>query len=150
MHISLTIQDFVSLSPAAQAEIMAIWNGHPVEKPAPKLVVDADYTGIDMEDREDLTPKQIRKWMEKASDKTKDGLRVFAELGPIVTSQQLVDAGIDNLGHFQSRVTMRTRTVSGDPDAYLFGWNEWTDGEGLYGITEMTYRSLRQYFGLPN
>lgn len=35
----------------------------------------------------------------------------------------LEDAGIENYGHCQGRVTKRTRTVAGDKEAWLFAWD---------------------------
>ena len=99
----------------------------------------------------DLTLRDLQTWMEAASDKTKLGLRVFAESGPVIIAQALTDAGITNISHFQSRVTVRTRTVTGDKNAFLFGWDDWeivAEGKGKYGVTPITHQSLRRYFNL--
>ena len=64
------------------------------------------------------------------------------------------EAGIENYGHFQGRVTKRTRTITGDKHAFLFTWDDWNDGEnaergyGHYAVTDTTFRSLRGYFKL--
>lgn len=111
----------------------------------------ADYDGIDMEDVYDLTPRKVETWMEVASDKTKAGMRIFAEHGPVVKAEQLTKSGIENLPHFQSRTTIRTRTVTRDRQAFLLGWDDWgtaEDGKGRYAVTPMTFQSLRRYFKL--
>ena len=89
--------------------------------------------------------------MEAAADKTKLGLRVLADQGPVVRAQVLIDAGITNLPHFQSRTTIRTRTVTGDKGAFLLGWDDWAEaeeGQGRYAVTPITHQSLRRYFQL--
>ena len=77
---------------------------------------EARYAGIDMTDVVDLSFRQMQKWMAGASAPTKAGLYVFATRSPIVHAKTLVEAGIVNLRHFQSRTTVRTRTVTGDRD----------------------------------
>lgn len=155
MFIVLTQEDMGLLSESARAEILSqLGSG----KARPKTTVqaapsamDAIYKDIDMDDVTDLTFKQMQKWMEKASDKTKSGLRVFAENGPVIHSRELADAGVDNIAHFQSRTTIRTRTVTGDPEAFLLGWDDWSaveEGEGRYAVTPITHQSLRKFFHL--
>jgi len=157
MMLAITRAEFATLTPGAQAELMRLWNGSTL----PAAVVSGDatpfppeYAGIDMEDVHDLTPRMMADWMEAAADKTKAGLRVFAEHGPIVTVRQLKAAGIDNIAHFQSRTTIRTRTVTGHDDAFLLGWEEsWEKDEdkvddNRYAVTPMTHQSLRRYFKL--
>jgi hypothetical protein len=126
---------------------------------APKPISgDATFAGFDLEGVADLTFRQVQKWMERASDKTKNGLRVFAEYGPVVDVGRIYDAGISNVPHFQSRTTIRTRTVTGDKDAYLLGWDDGDDSwevdhstgrylTGRYAVTPITHQSLRRYFG---
>ena len=98
----------------------------------------------------ELTYGQVCQWMEGASAKTRAGLRVFAEHGPKIHVRTLIDAGIENPGHFQSRTTIRTRTVTGNKNAYLLGSDDWEDGEGNYAVTSTTLMSLRRYFHLDN
>lgn len=155
MQILLDQADFAKLSASARAEILSRLDFNSpgsslVETPAESV---ADYEGIDMTDVVDLDEKQIRVWMEAAQEKTKLGLRVIAEHGPVLDASLLNDAGIDNISHFQSRTTIRTRTVTKNKRAFMLGWNEdwhW-DGNravGRYAVREMTHRSLRKYFGL--
>jgi hypothetical protein len=84
-----------------------------------------------------------------------DEAHLFAENGPIIDAHLLDGVGITNYGHFQGRVTKRTRTITGNKKACLFGWDEWKwseDGKtllsGRYAVTATTYGSLRQFFGL--
>lgn len=155
MMIGISRDQFHKLTPGTQAELMKVW-GQSVKPvsfgPSKAGAYGPEYDGIDMnDDVYDLTPKQIQKWMENASDKTKAGLRVIAEFGPVITASQLTDAGVENLPHFQSRTTIRTRTVTGEPDAYLLGWDDWSEvdeGEGRYAVTPITHQALRQYFNM--
>ncbi len=153
--IILTHEDVGSLSPAARSELLAKLrlgdHGGVGAPPAPVPKVGPEYQGIELTDVADLTFRQVQTWMEAASDKTKLGLRVIAEQGPVVRAQALIDAGIENLPHFQSRTTIRTRTVTGDKAAFLFGWDDWTEVEenqGKYAVTPITFQSLRRYFQL--
>ena len=160
MQIVMTENDMGRLSPSARAEIINCLNppkgkveeqGH--ISPGAPLADDAEYQDIDMSDVVDLTPSQVREWMEAASDKTKHGLRIFAEQGPVIRVKALTDAGIENYSHFQSRTTVRTRTVTGQKDAYLLGWDNWDlaeGGNGRYGVTRTTFESLRRYFQLQD
>jgi hypothetical protein len=70
----------------------------------------------------------------------------------VIAANLLNEAGIENYGHFQGRVTKRTRTVTGDKHAYLFTWDDWQSeenaerGYGHYAVSEKTFRSLRRHF----
>lgn len=103
----------------------------------------------------DFSPEEVVEFMRGAQEKTRDGLKIFAQHGPIILANKLDDAGITNYGHFQGRVTQRTRTIKkSKKKVWLFGWDDWTAGAnakrgyGHYGVTEATYRSLRAYFQL--
>jgi hypothetical protein len=108
--------------------------------------------GFDWTDVVDLTPGQVEAFMKSCSTRTTAGLRVIAEHGPVIHASLLDRAGIENYGHFQGRVTLRTRTVTGNPDAYLLAWDDWQSkanaGTGHYAVTAKTHRSLRIYFQL--
>jgi len=158
MLVLLTENDMGRLSPDARAEVVNCLNT-PVDErgeisPSAPLAEDAEYRGIYMsDDVVDLTPSQVREWMEAASEKTKRGLRVFAEQGPVIPLKALTDAGIENYSHFQSRTTVRTRTVTGRKGAYLLTWDDWDEaeeGEGRYAVTRTTFESLRRYFQLQD
>ncbi len=155
MQIVLTSDDLAALSEPTRRELLARLFGAGAEEALPDApdlgAAAAEYRGIDLASVVDLNFRQIRKWMEAASDRTKLGLRVIAQRGPVVRAKVLTRAGIENLSHFQSRTTIRTRTVTGNRDAYLLGWDDWykvDEGEGRYAVTPLTHRSLRRYFQL--
>ncbi|TFZ57365.1 hypothetical protein E4V01_15630 [Methylorubrum sp. Q1] len=158
MMITISAEDFATLSAQTQAELLAQLQGIPAptvpqsEKAyAPSLPSDIDPAlakMFDWEDRADLTFKQIQTWMLAASDKTKLGLKVFAEHGPIIDVSLLHEVGIENPSHFQSRTTMRTRTVTGDTSAFMLAWSDWSVGDCRYAVTPITHQSLRRYFNL--
>jgi len=154
MMITLTQQDFAALSPGTRTEVLALLGqaeSTKAMKAEPSAVTSEEYKGIDMEDVVDLSLKQVQAWMEAASDKTKLGLRVIAEHGPVIRAEDLTSVGIDNLAHFQSRTTIRTRTVTRNKNAYLLGFDDWSEaeeGKGRYAVTPTTLRSLRSYFQL--
>lgn len=167
--LMLSEQDLKHLTPGARAEVYGLFDlaagisvaamsaATPTSAgPAmPPAELDPEVrAAFDWQFAADLTLKQVQTWMEAASPKTKDGMRVIAEHGPVFHSTLLTEAGIDNLPHFQSRTTMRTRTVTGDKSAFLLTWDEWAWNEdetvlsGRYAVTPLTHQSLRRYFGL--
>lgn len=145
MQLILNDQDLVKLKGSTRADLMA--NVFPKEKAQSA----EDSEGFDWEDVADLSPGEIEEFMGGCSQETIAGLRVIAEHGPTIRANLLAQAGIENYGHFQGRVTKRTRTVTGDKDAFLFAWDDWQaqeDGIGHYAVTAKTFRSLRVYFNL--
>jgi len=148
MYLIITDKDLSKFSSSTRAELMAT--------AFPKAQVDpADFPpgfgAEDFEDVVDLTPGQVEDFMEGCSAETVAGLKIIAENGPVIHASLLNKAGIENYAHFQGRVTKRTRTITKDKDAYLFGWDDWTatkDGVGHYAVTKATFRSLRIYFEL--
>jgi hypothetical protein len=151
MHLTLTNDDLGRLSQGTRDEILALLMGKDVAPPAAAPPADPRFKGIDMTYAAHLSYRQIHKWMEAASDKTKAGLLIIAEQGPIVFAKDLQAGGIDNLSHFQSRTTIRTRTITGNREAFLLGWDDWYKveaGEGRYAVTPETHQSLRRYFQL--
>ncbi len=150
MQISLSADDLSHLSVSARAELLDFLGSRVLPEETPVGFMGEKFDQFDMVDVAELTYSQVRQWMEAAAAKTKAGLRVFAEHGPIVHRQRLVDAGVDNTSHFQSRTTIRTRTVTGKKTAFLLGWDDWEGDDGNYAVTPTTYRSLRRYFQLDN
>jgi hypothetical protein len=76
---------------------------------------------------------------------------VIAEHGPVIHAKLLNDVGIENYGSFQGGVTKRTRTITGDSEACLFAFDDWSEAEegvGHFAVTKNTFRSLRIYFEL--
>ena len=153
MKLILSKRDLSHLSARTRNEILDYLGSRVPEEAHAGGVPDLEYVDFGMSNVADLNYRQVRKWMEAASNWTKAGLRVFAEQGPIIHVSVLVDAlqkeGSDNYSQFQSRTTVRTRTVTGDREAYLLGWDDdWEEGEGRYAVTRETYKSLRRYFRL--
>ena len=151
MKVTLSRKDLSRLSASTRTEILTYLGSQVSGETSPVDPHDTEYDGFDMVDVAELTYNQMRTWMEAASDWTKNGLRVFAEQGPIVHVDALMaglskDGRSDNYSHFQSRTTIRTRTVTGNREAYLLGWDDWETGEGRYAVTRQTYQSLRRYF----
>lgn len=153
MKLTLSKKDLSCLSARTRAEILdylsslTAVNKHTIDAP------DSEYDSFYMSNVAELTYKQVREFMEGVSKWTKAGLRVFAEQGPFIRVSTLEEAldteGSSNYSQFQSRTTLRTRTVTGDREAYLLGWDEWkTPEEGRYAVTQQTYKSLRRYFRL--
>jgi hypothetical protein len=146
MQLVLTEADLSKLKPSTRADLIATL--------FPRLPENSSDNplGLEWDDVVNLTPGQIEEFMSGCSDETKAGLRVIAERGPTIHASLLAEAGIENYGHFQGRVTKRTRTVTGDKHAFLFTWDDWTseenDGVGHYAVTEATHRSLRMFFNL--
>ena len=147
MMIVLTREDLASLSPAARAEVAAL--------AFPKAQADREvppgFHPDDFEDVVDLSPAEVETFMKGCAEETVAGLKVIAEHGPVIQARLLDAAGIDNYGHFQGRVTKRTRTVTGRRDVFLFTWDNWAespDGVGRYAVSPRTHRALRSYFGL--
>lgn len=147
MNLMLTAEDISKLSPSARAELAAL--------AFPKRTVDAGFPASfepdDFEDVVDLTPGEMEDFMAGCAEETIAGLKVIAEHGPVIHATLLDEAGIENYSHFQGRVTKRTRTITGNRDAFLFAWDNWQeapDGVGHYAVTKETFRSLRIYFKL--
>jgi hypothetical protein len=146
MQIVLTEEDLTKLAPSTRADLMA----HIFPMKSAKQG-DNDPS-LDWVDVVDLTPGQVEEFMDGCAPETIAGLRVIAEHGPKIHADLLRQAGIENYGHFQGRVTKRTRTVTGDRHAFLFSWDDWQSekngGVGHYAVTAATHRSLRIYFNL--
>ncbi len=148
MQIVLTKDDFTSFSPSTRAEILAYLTSKPKVNPGQ---LPTGFTAEDFENVADLTPGQVEEFMSGCSEKTIAGLKVFAEHGPVIQAKLLNAAGIEKYGHFQGRITQRTRTITEDEDAFLFAWDDWStvdEGEGQYAVTPTTFRSLRIFFEL--
>lgn len=145
MLIVLTKEDFSALSASTRAELLSSLSAKP------KMTADGFPEGFNEGDYNvvDLSPGDIEYFMEGCADETIAGLRILAENGPVIHASLLDAAGIENYGHFQGRVTKRTRTVTKEKDAYLFAWDNWQeapDGVGSYAVTQETFRSLRIFF----
>ena len=149
MQITINENDLTKLKPATRQDLLATLFGTTAATIPPE---NAD--GFEFEEVADLTPEQVAEFMQGCSPQTVAGLQIIAEHGPVIAANLLNEAGIENYGHFQGRVTKRTRTITGDKHAFLFTWDDWTSGEnaergyGHYAVTETTFRSLRKHFEL--
>lgn len=150
MMIILNESDLNNLKPTTRADLMAAIFRSPAMPTSPQNHAE----GYEWEDVVDLTPEDVAEFMQGCSTQTVAGLQLIAEHGPVIAANLLQQAGIDNYGHFQGRVTKRTRTITGNKRAFLFTWDDWNSDEnaergcGHYAVTETTFRSLRSYFNL--
>lgn len=150
MMIVLTETDLSKLKPSTRTDLMAVM----LSNSAALAPAQNQAEGFNWEDVVDLTPEQMSEFMDGCSEQTVAGLKVIAEHGPVIAANLLNEAGIDNYGHFQGRVTKRTRTITGNKHAYLFTWDDWQSeenqeaGYGHYAVTETTFKSLRSHFEL--
>lgn len=147
--ITLTKHDISKLSLAVRDELKAYIFDN--QTPAVALEVNeiSPNIALDFTDVVSLSPGGVEEFMDGCAQQTIDGMRVFAIHGPVIRAEMLNEAGIENYAHFQSRVTKRTRTVTGERDKFLFSWDDWTEhesGVGYYAVTSETLRSLRIYF----
>lgn len=143
MNLTLNAEDISNLSPAARAELRALFF------PKDEIDLPDGFTEDDFENVVDLTVEQVEEIMLGCSQATKDGLEVIAIHGPVFDAHLLHEVEIQNLGHWQGSVTKRTRTVTRDKDAFLLSWDDWPsydDGIGRYAVTQKTHESLRAYF----
>ncbi|HMG46831.1 MAG TPA: hypothetical protein VK614_05170 [Allosphingosinicella sp.] len=149
MKLQIDEADLIKLKPETRADLIATLMGSTPSATLPNHDPRFDWDGV-----VDLTPAQVVEFMEGAADKTAAGLKIFAERGTVILANELNAAGITNYGHFQGRVTQRTRTITRKKKAFLFTWDDWTKGEnakrgfGHYAISRTTRQSLRDYFKL--
>lgn len=104
------------------------------------------------EDFVDLTLAQARKLLEGCSPKVVQSLRFIVRQGEdgFEISDLAEVLGVDletsDLRGVWAGITKRTRTVTGNPDAYLIHWVGHDEGwTGL--LSEKSYRSLKQAIG---
>jgi hypothetical protein len=150
MKLLIEQDDFTKLKPETRADLVATLLAG-AAPPLPAAVPGIDWDGV-----VDLSETEVEEFMARTHARTRAGLRVFAEHGPVIAANQLGLAGITNYGHFQGRVTQRTRTIKKTrKKVWLFGWDDWAVGDnakrgyGHYGVTQTTYASLRKFFKLP-
>jgi hypothetical protein len=156
--IIVTPQAYNRLSPRTKAELMDAVFGPNSETTL--LGQDVGFNDGHWEDAARLTPGQIERLIDDATslyEGSRLALKLIAEHGPIIHSTFIKENCLDekgqpywpdDLGKFQGGTTRRVRAVTGDKHAMLLAWPEWTDGEGYYGVTPETHRSLRIYFNL--
>lgn len=158
MQIVLTDNEFSKLKPATRQELLALL----LSSSATVNPADNHAEGFEWDEVVDLSPDEVKEFIEgnrernfgPIAEQTAQGLKIIANHGPVILANVLNKAGIENYGHFQGRVTKRTRTVTENKHAYLFTWDDWNSeenierGYGYYAVTETTFRSLRAYFGI--
>ena len=148
MKILLNESDLSKLKAATKEDLLTLLL-KPELPDIPNETESFDWNG-----RVDLTPDQIKAFIEGCAEKTVAGLKIIAEEGPVIWADLLEKAEIDNYGHFQGSTTKRVRTVTGKKDAYLLAWDDWASEEnqqygcGRYAITRKTHWSLCEYFGV--
>jgi hypothetical protein len=146
MQIILNEADISKLKPTTRADLIALLRASESAR------LSENSQEFEWDDVVDLTPGQVEEFIQGCADETVAGLKVIAEHGPVFRANLLSEAGIENYGHFQGRVTKRARTVSGDKHAFLLTWDDWqseeNEGVGHYAVTADTFRSLRIYFKL--
>lgn len=155
MNIVLTLEDLAGFSQQTRDELLRhvtdTVGGLPAARPVAAPEHRENYDDIHLSNVEDLTYKQIQIWMDRLPGYAREGVRIIAEQGPVVSAGMLTDAGI-SIRQFQNATTRRTRKLTGERSSYFLGWNHWRDlgdPENKYAVTPITHQSLRRYFGLP-
>jgi len=147
MKLLIDEHDLSRLKPETRADLLATLTSSASTGTLPNHDPRFDWAHV-----VDLTLEQVEQFMETASDSTREGLKVVARRGPVFLADELKAAGITNYGHFQGRVTQRTRTVTRKKRAFLFTWDDWTTGDnkvrgfGHYAVSRNTWESLKAYF----
>lgn len=147
MKLLIDENDLTKMKPETRADLLAVLTNLGSGSTLPNHDPRFEWHNV-----VDLSLTQVEQFMETASDKTAAGLEVFAKRGPVILANELQAAGITNYGHFQGRVTQRTRTVTRRKKVYLFTWDDWSTGAnaqrgfGHYAISRNTWESLKAYF----
>jgi len=118
---------------------------------------DAETDDIDEADEHfaELSPAQAKRFIKGCSDKVKLAIETMVrgetnkfQLAHVATA---LNSEASDLRGVWGGITRRTKTITGDPDAYLISWLDDAehDDEGNYinqtgEITEMAYRSFRK------
>lgn len=94
----------------------------------------------------DLSPQQVKRFMAGVSHKTRNGLSFIVKQGGRVKMSALVEElNASNWGElrgFHAGITKRTRTITGDKEAYLL---EWDEDQAVYAVDDVTYED-GEYF----
>lgn len=149
MKLLIDENDLSKMKPATRADLLSMLMSSGSASTLPNHDPRFDWDNV-----VDLTPEQVEEFMEGSSDKTAEGLKVIAKRGPVILANELNAAGITNYGHFQGRVTQRTRTVTRKKRVFLFTWDDWSEGAnaergfGHYAVSRNTWESLKEHFGL--
>ena len=147
--ILLSLSALSGFSPATQSEVMDyIKSQLSIEEGAPSA-------GMEEEDEPaDLSVAQVKKFVERCSDKTRTALRVIAEADasgftlPMVAKVLGVDLDVADLRGVWGGITKRVRTVLDDPEANLIWWVQDDQNQWIGHVSAMTHRSMRKAFAL--
>ncbi len=160
MKVMLNSADLSKLKAATVEEIFSLLKWPNASKSQPTDAGSSGYDpwtdpDFDWEDVADLSINQIQHFMETVSEPIAEALEYIATHGPSVPGQDLIkNTDISALNAFQGATTKRTRTITKVDDARLLGWDSWDNEEkypdcvGRYGVTEVTFNSLRRHFGV--
>lgn len=99
----------------------------------------------------ELSPGQVKAFLEGCSEKTKLALETMARSSSrqfkLNAVAKALDVDADGLKGVWGGLTRRTKTITGDPSAYLIDWIEDEQLDQWIGeLSEMTYQSLRRAF----
>jgi len=150
MKLMLSKEDIASLSDTTKYELAGLMG----------LNVDLDIKepnySADIDDQtekvEDLTSKEINRFMGGVSDKTKKVLQLFAEYDGETTVSEVEKRMGENFhwAGFMSGVTRRLRNMPGHKGANFFQWEEGSDYFKFRKVfvSPMTCESLKTYFSI--
>ena len=153
MEMIITNDDLARLSVSTRKELFGLTAemNHGLEK-------NSDFNNEDQDTDMpyDMTARMIKKFIAGVSDKTKGFLKVFATNNGIGTVDDLLKATggttLRDLNGIQAGLTRRLRKmdIEEESEAYLLGWDEDdSQYEGHFYVTEITHKSLQNYFGMP-
>ncbi|GCD48613.1 hypothetical protein BJI49_04300 [Acetobacter pasteurianus] len=142
MQVTLTLNDLNALSDTARQEIQELLFPKGAGKPE-------GYESYDWDNVYDLTEHQIERLVAGLGESSRNGLKVIAHKGPAVDARELNGTGVSSYGSFQSGIHRRLRKITGDDDACLFTFDDWSedeDGIGHFVVSLKTFESLKNYF----
>jgi hypothetical protein len=159
MKVMLNSTDFSKLKPETVADIFSLvrFGQQSADATTEAPVGYNPWTDPDFgwDTAADLSINQIQHFMETVSDAVAGGIKYIAINGPSVMGSDLLNGtDITALNAFQGATTKRTRSVTKVDNATLLGWDDWNDTDkypdriGQYGVTEVTFKSLRRFFGI--
>jgi len=143
----VTSEAYGKLTSATRAELLRAVLGDATSAPSLREEGAPDGSGFNWTNRVDLTPGQIEEFFARdLHENTVTGMRAIAKLGSPISSFSLERFGVTDMAAFQRSTTRRVRSITGDDQAFLLGWDEWDDGVGHYAVTPATLRSIQIYF----
>jgi len=151
MKIIITQEDLARLSVSTRKEILGLTE-------VMSESIKNDMASVKDEQNSDtpydMTARMTKKFMAGVSEKTKRFLKVFAVNKGIGSIDDLLKATggatLRDLNGIQAGLTRRLRKmdIEDESEAYLLGWDEDdSEYEGHYYVSELTLKSLQNYFG---